>query len=440
MRGDNTPRIFWFRGKQGLMMNVFRNGFAIILVVFSSFTFAQDFRDATFVKPLDEQIRLYQQLLRENPKKVEDSNRLAFAYIQKVRATQDQSYNLMAEKLLQSALATDSRNYDSLVYLSLVQLSQHRFADAKKTAARAIELRQSDSTAYGMLGDAAYELGLYSESSRAYQKMMDLRPSASSYSRAAFYRRIVGDLSGAAMLMKQALQLADVRDTENQAWCLFQLGNFAFQEGKLYESEKYYSYSLKLFPNYYNSLAGLAKVKAAQGETGAIELYEKAIAIVPMPEFVAALGDLYLISGEKQKARQEFDLVEYIGLISRINREIFNRQLALFYADHDRNLPEAVRLTSDELSVRKDVFGYDAAAWCLFKDGKWRQAMPLMRQALSMGTRDPLLFFHAGMIFETAGMRAQARKYFRNAISLNPEFHPIFAETAKKELAALKKG
>ncbi len=280
-------------------------------------------------------------------------------------------------------------------------MSGHQFAAARHTALKAVAVRRTDSTAYGVLGDAAYELGLYEECAKAYQKMMDLRPSTASYSRAAFYRRLVGDLDGATRLMKQALQLADANDIETQSWCLLQMGNFSLAGGKLEEAENRYGYSLKLLPNYYNALAGMAKVKAAKNDhAAAIDYYKKAISVVPMPEYVAALGDLYRQSGRPQKASEQYELVEYIGVISKINRQIYNRQLALFYADHDRKLPEALKLTSEELRVRKDIFGYDAYAWCLYKNGRIAEAKSAMRKALKMGTIDPLLAGHARAILK----------------------------------------
>ena len=409
-----------------------------IFLIFAQITFA-DLRLPAAAQPLDTRIGVYQKAVQANPKQVFAINHLAYAYVQKVRSTQDQSYSVMAVQLLNQALAIEPRNYDSLVYLSLVQMSQHRFQEALVTARKAVSINADNSPAYGPVGDAAFELGRYDQAAEAYQKMIDLRPGTPSYSRAAYYRKLVGDGDGALQLFRQAYDLADLNDPENRAWCLMQMGNIAFGMGKIPEAENIYLASLEIFPNYYNSLAGLAKVKVAQNKLDeAIRLFQKAIAIVPMPDFVAALGDAYVLKGNNVEAKNQYNLVEYIGLISEINQDIYNRQLALFYADHDIKLQQALDLAAAELRIRKDVYGYDAMAWCLYKNGRISEAVANAENALKMGTQDAMLFYHAGMIYAKAGDSVRSRQFLKKALALNPHFHPLFAKTATQTLGGLR--
>lgn len=394
-------------------------------------------RNPIAVKPLDQQIEVYQKNAQLNPKDVTNLNRLSYAFIQKVRQTADASFGASAEQLLNKALTIDPKNYESLYYLALVQMSQHRFLDAKKSALSAISVEPSNSDAYGALGDATYELGQYEECAASYQKMLDRRPSTASYSRAAYYRKLIGDVSGAADLLKRAYELADYNDPENRAWCLFQLGNLAFGAGKLDEAEKLYLMAVEIFPNYYNALAGLGKVNAALGNVeSSISYYKKAIAIVPMPEFVSALGDVLTAAGRSQEAKRQYELVEFIGNLSKINKEIYNRQLALFYADHvEQKRTDALKMTEEELKFRKDIYGYDAYAWCLYKNNRYGAAAESMQKALKMKTPDAMLYFHAGMISSALNRNAEVRKYLQKALELNPHFHPLFAKIAQEKLA-----
>src|SRR5436309_3425547 len=82
-----------------------------------------------------------------------------------------------------------------------------------------------------------------------------------------------------------------------------------------------------------------------------------------------------------RQAQQQYDTVEVIGKLAAINKVIYNRQLALFYANHDRKLAEALDLTTHELAVRKDVYGYDAQAWTLYKNGRYQEVAAMMAQA-----------------------------------------------------------
>jgi len=413
-----------------------RTTLLISLAIFFVASICYANRNPIAVKPLDQQIEVYQKNVLLNPKDVSNLNRLSYAFIQKVRQTADASFGANAEQLLNKALSIDPKNYESLYYRELVQMSQHRFVDAKKSALSAISVEPSNSDAYGALGDATYELGQYEECAAAYQKMLDRRPSTASYSRAAYYRKLVGDISGAADLLKRAYELADYNDPENRAWCLFQLGNLAFGAGRLDEAEKLYSMAVEIFPHYYNAFAGLGKVNAALGKIeDSISYYKKAIAIVPMPEFVSALGDVLTAAGRPQEAKRQYDLVEFIGNLSKINKEIYNRQLALFYADHvEQKRGDALKMTEEELRFRKDIYGYDAYAWCLYKNGRCSDAAESVQKALKMKTPDAMLYFHAGMISSTLNRNAEARKYLQKTLELNPHFHPLFVKTAQEKL------
>ncbi|MCI0614571.1 hypothetical protein L0244_16410, partial [bacterium] len=163
--------------------------------------------------------------------------------------------------------------------------------------------------------------------------------------------------------------------------------------------------------------------------------YNKAIAIVPMPEFVSALGDVLTAAGRSQEAKHQYDLVEFIGSLSKINQEIYNRQLALFYADHvEQKRAEALQMAEQELNFRKDIYGYDTYAWCLFRNGRYREAAESMQHALKMKTPDALLYFHAGMISSALNRNVAARSYFHKALDINPHFHPLFAKIAREKL------
>ena len=390
-------------------------------------------------KSLDEQMKTYQQLVNNNPHNVSALNKLAYVYIRKVRQTVDFSYNISAEKLLRQALTIDSKNYDSLLFLSIVSMAQHRFADSRDMALKAISVNAYGSGAYGILGDAYYELGSYQQSADAYDRMGDLKPGSPYYARISSYRALAGDPEGAIGIMQAALEASDQSDSEDHSWYLLQLGNLAFESGKTEEAETYFRQSLHFYPASYNALAGLAKVKAAHGKPEeAIAFYQKAIAIVPMPEFVAALGDIYTSLNRAPEAEKQYALVEYIGQISNVNQEIYNRQIAVFYADHDRKLEKALKLVQNEIAIRKDVYGYDALAWCLYKNGKIPESVKAIREALRMKTKDAKLFYHAGMIYVAAGRPAEAKTFLKTALAIQPHFHPLFARNAEETIRKIE--
>ena len=389
---------------------------------------------------LDEQIQTYQSFLKTHPKSVPALNKLAYMYTRKVRQTVDFSYNVSAEKLIQTALSIEPSNHDSLLNLAIIYMAQHRFSEARDIALKAIAVNEYSSGAYGILGDAYFELGDYKQCLNAYDKMGDIQPGSPYYSRVASYRAMIGDMKGAVSAMEDALESSDHRDVEDYAWYFLQLGNFEFDSGNTTKAENYYQRALKLYPSSYNAWAGLAKVQVALGKKEeAIISYKKAMEIVPMPEFSAALGDIYSSLSKTKEAEKQYALVEYTGLISKINQEIYNRQMALFYADHNRKLDEALKLVQNEIKIRKDIYGYDALAWCLYKNGKNVEAAKAIQQALKMGTKDAKIFYHAGMIFSASNQPNQAMKFLKSALTIQPQFHPFYAANAVKKIQEIKK-
>jgi tetratricopeptide (TPR) repeat protein len=152
---------------------------------------------------------------------------------------------------------------------------------------------------------------------------------------------------------------------------------------------------------------------------------------LPDPQFVAALGDLYRLAGRDEDAKKQYELVEQIGRLSATSGALYNRQLALFYADHDIKTEEAYKLAAKEYEARRDIYGADALAWTALKAGKLNEAQTAMKDALRLGTQDAKLFYHAGMIARASGDETAAREFIKRALELNPQFDPRQSVIAK---------
>jgi Flp pilus assembly protein TadD len=61
-----------------------------------------------------------------------------------------------------------------------------------------------------------------------------------------------------------------------------------------------------------------------------------------------------------------------------------------------------------------------------------------MTEAMRLGTQDPMLYYHAGMIYHRLGRQDQARLYLEHALALNPGFSVLGAEQARKTLVGLE--
>ena len=398
----------------------------------------------------DQRIRFWQSQVARDPEFWMYLNGLAAAYAQKARETGDISYFELSEASLQQSLKAESTHAEAapaFTQLATVHLAEHRFTEASEDAGKAIALLPEEMMPYPYAGDAQLELGNYDASQKFYDQLVtpkDGRPHPGieflAYSHGAGLDWIKGDVARATTDLQQAAVLADTihMPAENIAWIHFMLGEQFFQVGDLVSAEREEAASLKAFPRYHRALSAMGQIRAAQGKfPEAIDYYKQAVAIIPLPIYAAALGDVYAVSGDRVNADKEYSLVEFIGKLSAINQQVFNRELAIFYADHDRKLPEALTLAQKELEVRHDVYTSDALAWALLKNHQAAQARIEMEKALRMGTKDALMEYHAGMIYAALGDKTEATSHLKRALALNPHFHVIFAPEATKILASL---
>ncbi len=398
----------------------------------------------------EQQIRTAQATAARNAKDAAAYAGLGAAYFQRARESGDISDYQLAEQSITKSLDLASADFSAdaaLGTMAEVCMGEHRFTDALVYAQKALSLGTGDVSPFAIVGDAYADMGEYDKARIAYGRLtprdMTLSPRAAYArdSRLSYLSFIAGDTAGAISLMKTAVTEGIEAQllSENQAWLYYELGEYLTQAGDPASADSAYITALKTHPGDYRSLAALAKLRANSGRyVEAIMLYQKAIAVVPMPIFIEELGDLYAGSGNQAKAKEQYALVEYIARLGQINQVLHNRDLALFYADHDMKLAEALNLAQKELEVRHDIYTWDALAWVLYKNGKLTEAEQASEKALQFGTRDSLLLFHAGMIAEALGQREQAHSDLKKALQINPHFHLAYAKVAQQRLAALE--
>jgi tetratricopeptide (TPR) repeat protein len=371
-------------------------------------------------------------------------NKLAGYYLQRQRETGSLNYLDLALRASRASLAAmpAEMNKGGLAALAQTEYASHEFTSARDHAVQLAELDRAKSYPYQLLGDALLELGDYDKATSAFDQMERLGGgSVGAETRLARAALLHGQTEAGTRHLTDALALALAQEPpsrETVAWIRWQLGEADFSIGAYETADQRYRDGLVTFPDYFRALASLGRVLAARGDVpGAIEQYEHAISIIPDPSFVAALGDLYTISGREKEATAQYNLVEHIARLSAINGVLYNRQLALFYADHDMKAEEAYAIAVKEYTVRRDIYGADAVAWTALKAGKPNEAQSAIKEALRLGTRDAKLFYHAGMIALARGDKATAGDYLNRALAINPQFDPLQAMNARKALDGL---
>ncbi|HEY3524471.1 MAG TPA: tetratricopeptide repeat protein [Candidatus Limnocylindrales bacterium] len=394
----------------------------------------------TATAALDKAIGVWTANLRDDPEDFVSAQNLALDYYTRGRLTGNVDDYDRAKRAIDLSLGVYPDDPGAKTMGALLQYTLHDFAGSLATAQAVFSADATQLQALATIGDDQLELGEYGSAGATFASLDEAAPGAAVTARRAHLASLEGRDDDAARLAARAAAEAHAEGADGSGLSFYEylVGYIAFQAGRLEDADAAFGRALADWPGSYLALEGRARVRAAQGRTvDAAALYRKAIAIVPQPQFLAGLGDLYALGGDAKAAEQQYAEVRFIARLESLQAQVLNRQLVLFDVNHGENLVGALSMAERELAVRKDVYGWDAYAWALLANGRAVEARAAMRQALDMGTHDALLDYHAGVIAHAVGDDATARAELHTALSLNPGFDLLQAQKARQLLAAL---
>ncbi len=374
--------------------------------------------------------------MRSDPGNADAQRDLGFALVQRVRETADPSLYAPAKAAFDAALAIQPEDALALVGVAGLQLGKHQFAAALETAARAISLSPSLASAYAAEVDALVELGRYDEAQAAAGKMLGLTVDLTTLARVSYLAELHGQLTAALSAMREAAASPGLAP-ENTAYVQALLGNLLVYSGDLAGAAAAYATGLALVPDHPPSLAGQGRLAVGAGRLDdAITHFERAAAIVPLPEYVIALGDAQFASGDTAAAARSYDLARAEIQLFRAAGVIVDVDLALLEADHG-DPAASLRYAVTAHDATPTVRAADAVGWALHRLGRASEAVKFAAEALRLGSIDPILRFHAGAIEAAAGDVRTARRDLEMALAIDPGFSAVGAAEARRLLAAL---
>jgi tetratricopeptide (TPR) repeat protein len=377
-----------------------------------------------------------QDRLRRVPKDADAWAALGLAYVEQARVTVDPTYYGKADGALKRSLAVESRdNFGAYAGLAALASARHDFTAARDWARRGLAVDPANATLQGALGDAETQLGNYAEAFAAIQKMVDLVPDTASLARASYAWELRGDLDQARELMQRALD--DAPTPADRAFARYYLGDLAFNAGDAAGALDQYQRGLAADASSAPLLAGKAKAEAALGQTdAAVADYATVVARVPQPSYVVEYADLLQSLGRNDDAEQQYRLFASEGKLLQTNGVTLDVDPVLFNADHGD--PHAALLDAEAgIRTRPFIEMDDAYAWALHVNGRDAEASSWSQKALALGTRNALFHYHAGMIRLGLGDHEGARAELSQALSINPNFSPLWAPAARQTLEQL---
>jgi tetratricopeptide (TPR) repeat protein len=382
--------------------------------------------------------------LRTDPNDQKSRLLLAEAYMQEGRVTGNHPYyDAAAMQLLQEVLKTDPENFEALCCQASLSLTQHHFSQGLALAEQAQAINPQSGYVYGLLTDANVELGRYDQAVKMADKMNQVRPDLTAYTRVSYLREIYGDMPGAIQAMDMAVK-AGYGGLEQTEWSRVALGHLYEVSGQLDRAQGYYEQALTMRPNYAYALAGLARVAAAhQDYATAIKNLNLARATVKDYAFTDELVDVYRLNNQPEEAekmaRESVEMLADAAKQANDNEELghyTDRELAYAYLKTNE-LDKALEHAKIEYARRPDNIDVnETLAWVYYKRGDFPEALKYMTVARRTNSQNPVLLCRAGLILTKTGKVAEGQALITKALQTAPYLNPEVEAEGKKMLAA----
>jgi tetratricopeptide (TPR) repeat protein len=361
---------------------------------------------------------------------------LGFALLQRIRETADPSGYARAETAFKAARELMPDDPLVLIGLGGLRLGQHEFAKALDLGRQALEAEPGDPAARAVVVDASIELGRYDAAFEEAEALARDAPSLATLARLSYARELQGDLAGALEAMRDAARSPGLAP-ENTAYVTALTGQLERLTGDPSAARASFDEALALVPDHPMSLAGLGRLAVGAGDlAAATKEFAQAASIVPLPEYVIALGETLEASGDAEGARRQYALARAEIALFESSGVVVDLELALFEADHG-DPARALSLAQSAYDAAPTVRAADAQAWALHRLGRDQEAVLMADEALRLGSREPLLRFHAGAIAASLGRGEQAHDQLEAALHADPGFSATGAEEARRLLERL---
>jgi tetratricopeptide (TPR) repeat protein len=315
-------------------------------------------------------------------------------------------------------------------------MARHAFAAARAVAKQLVAADSSSRGARAMLGEIELELGDYAAARRTFGSLLTVRTDLVVAPRFARWEELRGRPDAADALFRGALaQAAEHHGTpaSQLAWFHWRLGDLALRTGRLDEADTELHRGLDVVPDDARLLGALARLAAIRHRwPDAIAYGERALTRVVDPATLGLLSQLYAQAGDSARSADAFTAM---AVAVRDQPGPFHRGWSLLLLERGAEVPEVLARARAELRTRRDVYGWDLLAWALYRAGRPAEALSASAHALALGTRDGMLWYHAGMIRLAARDSAAGRAALRTALAINPHWDPFQPDSARAALA-----
>ena len=160
-----------------------------------------------------------------------------------------------------------------------------------------------------------------------------------------------------------------------RSWYHVREAQLAFEDGDDGTASAQFDEGLRIFPDNAMALLFQAKFYRASGQwQRALEAAKRSADLYPLPQALGYEADAQRALGDEGDARRTDALI-------RAEQRLFNvqgindRLLAMYYAEHQEHLGDALAAARSDIGKRGDeIYADDTMAWVLAAMNRWNQA------------------------------------------------------------------
>ena len=356
---------------------------------------------------------------------------LAGAYEQLFATTGKVQYLLDAEKLYAKGMQISAGNKDAFARgLAHNYISQHRFKEAYQLLQETYNGESNKHQTRLLLFDAAMEVGDYDN---AYQYLNEIKKVGGyHYSiRASKWSDYRGDLDEAIILLEQAKDIAESRDSKSlKIWTYTNLGDYYGHAGRV--SDAYYMYleTLKLQPDNAYAKKGIAWILyAGNGNTKeAHRILDSISKNHNSPDYLLLRAELHEYEKDIQKSQElKAQFIKEVQL--EVYGNMYTTHLIEFFSDKEP--AKALLMAQKELENRATPETYHLLALSQLENGDLKEALQTIENHVSGKTSEPMTLYHSALVYKANGQKKKVKSIKEELAQAAFELGPVLMKKIK---------
>jgi tetratricopeptide (TPR) repeat protein len=338
------------------------------------------------------------------------------------QAYSDEGKELNALDVLVKAHKLDPRNTDVIFLMARLSMKQSFYADAIPLLEQGLKVAPKRPKLLAALGECYFMTGKVDQAKSTFQALIEVEPSASSYTFMGLWYRNQGQFDEAIKYFERGLKF----DPHNAA-CLYNLGYIASRQGRYDDAEKWLSQALAIQANYDDAMLELANVKMHQKKYAeALPLLRKCAQLDPNP------GPVYYRLAETERSLHQMDAAErdlkvFQTLAKNPKPLPYPYQHLFDYVGERAGLPANQRAQLDLAQLQQEVKlhsedpqNYYLLAEAYLKVGKVDDAKQAVAEADKLSQGDFRTSVGLGVLLAHYGLYSDAVAHFKQAVQTNP--------------------